>query len=386
MNIERFVIDIEQSRLDELAARLNSARVIPDFGNSNWEYGTNTNYLSELVEYWRKDYDWRKHEKEMNQFEHFKTEIDGLPIHFLYKKGKGPSPTPLLLSHGWPWTFWDYQKLINPLTDPAAYGGDEADAFDVVIPSLPGYGFSTPLTSTGINFVSTADIFVKLMDGLGYKKFAAHGHDWGAIITAQLGHKHADKLIGAHFTTMLPLDTFTGGTVDESFFDASEMGIAEKNMTFFADGGGYFALQSTRPQTLANALCDSPVGLCSWILEKRRDWSDCGGDVESRFSKDDLITTVMLYWLTDSFGTSARFYYEAAHQPWAPSHDHKPLVEAPCGIAIFPEEVLAQPKAWIEHYYNVKHLSEMSSGGHFAAMEEPEALLKDIQQFFASLR
>ncbi|MBW2941293.1 epoxide hydrolase family protein [Zhongshania aquimaris] len=386
MDIERFVIDIDQSRLDDLASRLKNARITPDFGNSNWEYGTNTNYLTELVEYWREDYDWRKHEEEMNRFEHFKTEIDGLTIHFLYKKGKGPSSTPLLLSHGWPWTFWDYQKLIDPLTDPAAYGGDAADAFDVVIPSLPGYGFSTPLTTTGINFESTADIFVKLMDGLGYKKFAAHGHDWGAIITAQLGHKYADKLIGAHFTTMIPLDAFSGGTVDGSFFSEEEMDIAEKNVNFFTDGGGYFALQTTRPQTLANALSDSPVGLCSWILEKRRDWSDCGGNVESRFSKDDLITTVMLYWLTDSFGTSARYYYEAAHRPWAPSHNREPVVEAPCGIAIFPEEILCQPEAWINHYYNLKQISRMESGGHFAAMEEPEVLLCDIQQFFASLR
>ena len=385
MNIERFVIDIDQSRLDDLAYRLKNARITPDFGNSHWEYGTNTDYLNELVEYWREDYDWRKHEEQMNRFEHFKTEIDGLTIHFLYKKGKGPSPTPLLLSHGWPWTFWDYQKLIDPLTDPAAYGGD-ADAFDVVIPSLPGYGFSTPLTTTGINFESTADIFVKLMDGLGYKKFAAHGHDWGAIITAQLGHKYADKLIGAHFTTMIPLDAFSGGTVDGSFFSEKEMDIAEKNVNFFTDGGGYFALQTTRPQTLANALSDSPVGLCSWILEKRRDWSDCGGNVESRFSKDDLITTVMLYWLTDSFGTSARYYYEAAHRPWAPSHGREPVVEAPCGIAIFPEEILCQPEAWINHYYNLKQLSRMESGGHFAAMEEPKALLNDIRHFFASLR
>jgi len=386
MNIERFVIDINKSQLDDLQRRLDSARFCDDFSNDNWEYGTNAAYLKELVDYWRTDYNWREHEATMNQFEHFRADIDGMPIHFLHKKGVGPSPTPMLLSHGWPWTFWDYQKLIGPLTDPAAYGGDPADAFDVVIPSLPGYGFSTPLTTAGINFSSAADIFVKLMTGLGYDKFAAHGHDWGAIITAQLGHKYADRLIGAHFTTMLPLDTFSGGVVEERFFTAADQSIAEKNAMFFADGGGYFALQTTRPQTLANALNDSPVGLCSWIIEKRRDWSDCGGNVESRFSKDDLITTVMLYWLTQSFGTSARFYYEAVHRPWTPSHDRSPVVEAPVGLAIFPEEVLGQPKAWIEHYYNLQHYSEMPSGGHFAAMEEPEQLTQDIRKFFASLR
>lgn len=382
MDIKPFRIDIDESHLADLQLRLTNTRLQADFGNDDWAYGTSGTYLAELLEYWESEYDWRQHEAAMNTHPHFMTEIAGMPIHFIHVKGKGPAPKPLLLSHGWPWTFWDYQKVIGPLTDPAAHGGDPADAFDVVIPSLPGYGFSTPLTKTGINFWRTADIFVELMAGLGYQKFAAHGHDWGAIITAQLGHKYADRLLGAHFTTMLPLDMFAGGTVDERFFTAEEQPIAEKNANFFSDGAGYFAMQSTRPQTVAFALNDSPAGLCAWILEKRRSWSDCGGDVESRFSKDELLTTVMIYWLTESYGSSARFYYEAAHQPWQPSHNRVPVVEAATGLAIFPGEIVEQPKAWIEHYYNVKQLTQMPSGGHFAAMEEPELLTEDIRKFF----
>lgn len=385
MDITPFRIAIPDQHLDDLQQRLALTRLQDDFGNDNWEYGTNGSYLAELLSYWKTDYDWRKQEAAMNAYPQFKTEIEGMPIHFLHIKGQGPNPTPLLLSHGWPWTFWDYQKVIGPLSDPASHGGNAEDAFDLVIPSLPGYGFSTPLTQTGVNFWRTADIFVQLMAGLGYPKFAAHGHDWGAIITAQLGHKYADRLIGAHFTTMLPLDTFTGGTVDEGFFSADEQYIAEKNALFFSDGAGYFNMQCTRPQTVAYALNDSPIGLCSWILEKRRSWSDCNGDVESRFSKDDLLTTVMLYWLTESFGTSARYYYEAAHNPWSPSHHRTPVVEAPTGLAISQHEVVLQPIAWIEHYYNTKQISYMESGGHFAAMEEPDFLVDDIRRFFRKL-
>ncbi len=388
MKIEAFEIKIDQAQLDELSQKLNTSRLPLDFGNGEWAYGSNGDYMAELLHHWQHEYDWRKHEAAMNEFPHYRCVIDEMPIHFIHIKGKGTGTPckPLLLLHGWPWSFWDYQKMLGPLSDPAAHGGDPADAFDLIIPSLPGYGFSSPITKTGINFWRTADIFVELMQGLDYDKFAVHGHDWGAIITAQLGHKHADKLIGAHFTTLLPLDTFTGGTVDPSYFTAEEQSLAEYNAHFFADGGGYFAIQTTRPQTVAYGLNDSPTGLLAWILEKRRSWSDCDGEVERVFSKDDLITTTMLYWLTETIGSSMRFYYEAAHQPWSPSHERTPIVESPCGIAVFPKEVVLQPKAWIEHYYNVQQLSYLPHGGHFAAMEEPVNLVKDIQSFFAKLR
>ncbi len=387
MQKEPFTITVPEEVLTDLHERLTKVRWAQDFANPNWEYGTNGDYLKELVEYWRDTYDWRKHEQEMNSFANYKTTIDGIPVHFIHEPGKGPNPTPLILSHGWPWTFWDFHKVIRPLTDPASFGGDPADAFDVIVPSLPGYGFSTPLTTSGINYWRTADLWVKLMqDVLGYDKFAAQGGDWGALITAQLGHKHADKLIGTHVNLMAPLSIFVGSIPEESEYGPGEEGLYERNNHFFTAESGYSALQTTKPQTLAFALNDSPVGLCSWILEKRRTWSDCDGDVEKRFSKDDLLTTMMIYWITQSFGTSARYYYEATHNPWQPSHDRTPVVESPMGVAVFQKEVIIMPRKWAEGYYNLKRWTPMPSGGHFAAMEEPQLLVDDVRAHFRSLR
>ncbi len=386
MKIEKFSITIGDDVLADLKDRLNKTRWAEDFANDGWQYGTNGRYLKELVDYWRDNYDWRRHERAINAWPQFRTVIDDVPIHFLHVRGKGPKPAPLILSHGWPWTFWDFQKVIGPLTDPAAHGGDPADAFDLVIPSLPGYGFSTPLRKAGHNYMTTADLWVKLMEGLGYPRFAAHGGDWGAFITAQLGHKYADRLIGGHVTFTAPLDRFAGGAVPPEDYAPDEANQASRNQSFFLNEAGYFALQCSKPQTPAFALNDSPVGLCAWIVEKRRTWSDCGGNVETRFSKDDLLTTVMIYWLTQSYGTSARYYYEAVHNPWQPSHQRMPVVEAPFGVTAFHKELVIQPRRWVERYYNLKRLTAFPSGGHFAPMEEPDALVGDIRAFFKALR
>jgi pimeloyl-ACP methyl ester carboxylesterase len=387
MRKEPFTIAIPEAVLTDLRERLAKTRWSGDFANPRWEYGTNRDYLKSLVDYWRQDYDWRKHEQEMNAFSHYQTTIEDVPIHFIHEPGKGPKPMPLILSHGWPWTFWDFHKVIRPLTDPAAFGGDPQDAFDVVVPSLPGYGFSTPLTKPGINFWRTADLWVTLMqEVLGYNKFAAQGGDWGALITAQLGHKYADRLIGCHMNLMAPLNVFLGGLPEASEYGPEEKGWYEKNLQFFTAESGYSALQTTKPQTVAYALNDSPVGLCSWILEKRRTWSDCGGDVEKRFSKDDLLTTMTLYWITQSYGTSARYYYEATHNPWQPAHNRTPVVEAPTGIAVFLQEVILMPRRWAEKYYNLQRWTLMPAGGHFAPMEEPQRLVEDVRAFFRLLR
>jgi pimeloyl-ACP methyl ester carboxylesterase len=388
MRKEKFTVAIPDETLTDLRERLARTRFAPEFANSQWDYGTNGAYLKELIEYWRDKFDWRKVEREINSFAHYKTEIEGIPIHFIHEPGKGPKPIPLIMSHGWPWTFWDLHKVIRPLADPASFGGDPADAFDVVVPSLPGYGFSSPLTTPGINYWRTADLWVTLMrDVLGYDKFAAQGGDWGAIITAQLGHKYAQHLIGIHLHLMINLDFFGGdGGPKPEDFGPGEEGWLEHGRKFMREGSGYMAIQSTRPQTVAFALNDSPAGLCSWILEKRRAWSDCGGDVERRFSKDDLCTTMTLYWATQTYGTSARYYYEAAHNLWQPSHDRMPRVEAPTGAAIFLKEVFLMPRKWAERYYNLKRWTVMPSGGHFASMEEPERLVDEIRAFYRPLR
>ena len=386
MAVQRFRIEIPDAVLADLRERLARTRLADDFANDGWQYGTNAAYLKELLDYWQNGFDWRAQEKRINEFAHFKTEIEGMPIHFIHEKGKGPKPMPLILSHGWPWTFWDLHKVIRPLADPAAFGGDPADAFDVVVPSLPGYGFSTPLKTTGINFWRTADLWVKLMrDVLGYDKFSAEGGDWGSIVTAQLGHKYAEHLHGVYVHLTAPLDLFQGTLPEPSEYGPGEEGLFEKNVHFFMAESAYSALQMTKPQTLAFALEDSPAGLASWLVEKRRTWSDCGGDVEKRFSKDDLLTTFTIYWATRSFGTSARYYYECTHNPWRPSHDRRPVVQSPTGIGVF-QDVVILPKSWAERYYNLKHWSVMKSGGHFAPMEEPELLVEDVRKFFRTMR
>jgi pimeloyl-ACP methyl ester carboxylesterase len=387
---EPFPVAISEETLRDLRDRLARVRWPGDFANADWRYGTNLTYLKELVEYWRDHYDWRKHEREMNSFSHYKTTIDGIPIHFIHEPGKGPNSMPIVLNHGWPWTFWDLHKVIRPLADPAAFGGDPADAFSVVVPSLPGYGFSTPLTTPGINYWRTADLWVTLMqDVLGYRRFAAQGGDWGAAIAAQLGHKYADRLIGLHLHLMIPLSAFSApltAILDPSLYGPDEQGWYERSMHFLTAETGYVALQTTKPQTLAYGLNDSPVGLCAWILEKRRTWSDCEGNVEKRFTKDELLTAVTLYWVTQTFGTSARYYYEAAHNLWQPSHGRTPVVEAPTGVAVFLKDVVLLPRRWAERYYNLQRWTVMPSGGHFASMEEPTRLVDEIRAFFRPLR
>lgn len=384
--MERFNINVPDAVLDDLRHRLAITRWTNDFANDDWRYGANTAYIRELADYWRNEYDWRSRERMMNGFAHFRTELRGMPIHFIHERGKGSAPIPLLLNHGWPWTFWDYQKVIAPLTDPGAHGGNPRDAFDVIVPSLPGYGFSTPLQRPGVNWWKTADLWVELMELLGYRRFASAGGDWGSFITAQLGHKYADRMIGVHLQTPAPLNFMAGIGFDAADYSVEETPLVRKMAAFRANETGYFALQTTKPQTPAVALNDSPAGLLTWIVEKRRRWSDCNGDIERRFTKDELIDTVMLYWITQSFHTSARFYYEGAHDLWRPAHDRMPVVEAPVAIAVFPAELTFAPRKGAQRYYNLQRWTVMAAGGHFAAAEEPRALVDDIRAFFCDKR
>jgi pimeloyl-ACP methyl ester carboxylesterase len=384
-----FRVDVAEGVLLDLKERLTRTRWADDIGNDGWDYGSNGAYLRELLDYWLRRYDWREHERRINTLPHFHTELDEIPVHFIHQPGTGRKPLPLILSHGWPWTFWDFQKVIGPLSDPRSHGGDPDDSFDVVVPSLPGYGFSTPLHTVGIDAFRTADLWLRLMrDVLGFKRFGAVGGDWGALISTQLGHKYPEHVLGIYIHLMVNLDALSGGAdaARPEDFTAEEQQWQVKNQTFLTQGSGYSALQMTRPQTPAFGLNDSPAGLAAWIVEKRRSWSDCNGDVESRFSKDDLLTTIMIYWVTRSIGSSMRYYYETAHHPWVPSHRRWPVVEAPTGIAVLPHEVMLQPRRWAERYYNLQHWSVLPAGGHFAPMEEPQRLVEDIRTFFRPLR
>lgn len=385
-----FTISVGQDVLDDLDRRLASSRLPPDFANGDWSYGVPTDYLRELVDYWRDGFDWRAQERAMNRFPHYRTTIDGVPLHFMHVKGKGPSPMPLILTHGWPWTFWDFAKLIEPLSDPAATGGDPADAFDVIVPSLPGFGFSTPLQRPFAVW-ETADLWVKLMDGLGYDRFFAHGGDFGVLVTEQLGHKYPERILGIHlapcprrldiWNVRRPwADLVAGPLSGDDARDDRMIAYEEKKV-------GHAVAQVLDPQTVAAALHDSPVGLAAWLIERRRNWSDCGGDVESVFSKDDLLTNVMLYWVTESYVTSARLYRDSWKGGWSPSHGRSPVVEAPTAVSLFLSDLPPNASTdWMKNYFNLRFLREQSRGGHFAAAEQPDAIVGDLRTFFRSLR
>ena len=383
-DIHPFRIDIGDADLADLRERLARTRWPQEIGdNSNWQAGTSLAYMRELTGYWLSCYDWRAQEAAMNAFPQFRTTIDDVPVHFIHVKGRGPDPMPLIVNHGWPWTFWDMRKIIGPLSDPAAYGGDPADAFDIVAPSLPGFAFSSPLETSGIFFNPTADLWVKLMARLGYDRFATQGGDIGAFVSAQLGHKYADRVIGVHIH--LAAATLPPYPVPEDYAP-EERAWGAKFASFMAQGSAYMQIQRTRPQTIGFAMHDSPVGLAAWMIDKRRAWSDCRGDVESVFSKDDLITNAMLYWLTDTYVSSARHYYEARPENMVPAHDRQPPVEAPTALLQFKGDVWLQPRKWAERYYNLQRWNVAERGGHFAPMEAPDLLVDDIRAFFRNLR
>jgi pimeloyl-ACP methyl ester carboxylesterase len=394
---ERFVIDVSDSVLDDLTRRLEATRLAPAQRGDGWRLGVDADYLGDLVAHWRSGYDWRSHESSMNTWPHHRIELDGVPLHFLHAPGRGPAPMPLILTHGWPWTFWDYHKVLGPLSDPAAHGGDARDAFDVVVPSLPGFTFSTPLPRPGVSFQTTADLWLRLMvDVLGYEGFAAHASDWGMFVTAQLGHVAAERLIGIHLTGTPRLDGWNTTSDYQPWLDylagvRAVAGPAPRNrlVEWTRRRAGDLAVHMTDPQSLAHALHDSPAGLASWLVQRRFAWSDCHGDVESRFSKDELLTTVMLYWVTASAASSMRYYYEAVESTWRPAHDRRPMVECPAGFTFFapdrPPGVAVDVEA-LGATFDVRSVREHPTGGHFAPMEEPDVLVTDVRDFFRPLR
>lgn len=384
--IEPFLVDIPQEALDDLRERLERTRWPREIGdNSQWQSGTNLAYMRELVDYWQNGYDWREQERAINALPQFRTEIDGVPIHFVHAKGKGPNPMPLVINHGWPWTFWDMRKIIGPLSDPGAYGGDPTDAFDVVAPSLPGFAFSSPITKPGVFFTPAADLWVKLMAQLGYERFATQGGDIGAILSTMLGHRHPDKVIGVHLHLLLPSGSHAPEAAD---YAPEELAWGMKTADFMAEKSAYMAIQRTRPMTISYAMNDSPVGLAAWLIEKRRDWADTGGDIEAVFSKDDLITTVMLYWLTETYRSAAQHYYEPNPQAIRAGfrNDKLPVVAPPTASLQFLGDVMLQPRKWAERYYNLQRWTVVEKGGHFAPMEAPDTLVADIRAFFRHYR
>jgi epoxide hydrolase len=398
--MERFRVAVPQATLDDLAKRLSRTRWPGALDGPGWEDGTSLGFLRELVGWWQTGFDWRGQEAAINRFPQFRAAVDGVGLHFVHEQGQGPAPLPLVLTHGWPSTFYELLPLIPLLTDPASYGGDPADAFDVVIPSLPGYGFSDPLRGRG-SANRVPQLWAKLMtDALGYERFGAHGGDIGAMIANRLALEHPERLVGIHVTRTA--DPYIGPGAAP--LTPAEQDLLAERARWHEVEGGYVHLQRTRPQTLAYGLADSPVGLAAWILEKWRAWSDCGGEVERRFTKDQLLTTVMLYWVTGTIGSSFRF-----HRDWAlgaaslagalaealadraevPAGVVRPLgrgerIQVPAAVALFDYRC---PREWAERAYaDLRRFTDMPRGGHFTAMEEPELLAEDLRGFFRTLR
>ncbi|MEC0237487.1 epoxide hydrolase [Paenibacillus kribbensis] len=381
MAVERFHIHISDEILDDLKYRLHHIRWPDQLEDSDWDRGTELNYLKSLVSYWRDQYDWRTQESQLNRFSQYVCNIDGIDVHFVHERGKGPNPLPIILTHGWPDSYLRYQKIIPLLTDPVSHGGDPEDSFDVIVPSLPGFGFSSPPDRSGVNNFRVSKMWAKLMTKeLGYKKFAAAGGDIGSGVTRYLASNHPELLFGIHLTDI--------GIIRNLLTSHEQVTLSEEELQYKKNAlewisleGGYMSLQSTRPQTLAYGLSDSPVGLAGWIIEKFRAWSDCNGNLRQRFSEDELITHIMVYWLTNTIGSSTRMYYEN-------SHSLPPLgyIEVPTGIALFPADILLPPKEWAVRNLNITRWTSMARGGHFTAMEEPELLAQEIRAFYKHFR
>ena len=374
--IEEFRIDIPQADLDDLRDRLGRTRWPDQLPGVGWDYGIALDDVRELAEYWRTEYDWRVHERRLNSFPQFTTEIDGQVVHFLHVRSAAPGAMPLIMTHGWPGSVVEFMEIIGPLTDPGAHGGDPGDAFHMVVPSIPGFGFSGPTRERGWNVTRVARAWDSLMGRLGYQRYGAQGGDWGSAISRELGVIVPERMIGVHLNMLSP---YVSGDLPADLSD-SDRARVERLRRFRLAGSGYSAIQSTRPQTVGYGLTDSPAGQLGWIAEKFGEWTDGG---LSAVDRDQMLTNISVYWLTRTAGSSARLYYEAARSrasgPPAPS-------TAPTGVAVFPEEIAAPVRRLAEQTNNIVHWSEFDRGGHFAAMEEPDLLIGDIREFFRPMR
>ena len=361
---------VPEEVLDDLQRRLDATRLPNQIDGIDWDQGTELGYLEELLRYWRDDFDWRAAEKRINELDHVAGEIDGQRVHALHAPSSNPDALPLLLVHGWPGSIVEFLDVIPLLSDE----------FHVVAPSLPGFAFSGPTRERGWHPRRIAEAFGEVMSALGYERFGAQGGDWGSIVAANVADLFPDRVAGLHlnFVTVTRPDR-----PDAELTDEEQQALA-KLAEWLRTGAGYQQIQGTRPQTLGYALEDSPAGLCAWIVEKFRAWSDCDGDIERSFTKDQLLTNVMLYWITRTATSSARIYWEMRQAgrdaiPQAP-------ITVPTGIANYPAEVTKMPRAWVEHRYNVTHWVDQPKGGHFAAMEVPDLFAQDVKAFFGSLR
>jgi microsomal epoxide hydrolase len=377
-----YQLAVPESVLNDLRERLARTRLPDEPPLAPWSTGTSVGYMRELLDYWREGFDWRAHEARLNAFRQFTVPLDGIDLHFIHEAGQGPQPMPLLLSHGWPGSVWEFNRLIPLLTDPARFGADPADAFTVVAPSLPGYTLSFKPGQKRFSVEQIGEVFAALMtDVLGYHRFGAQGGDWGAFVTSRLGYQFAERMIGIHLNLLAVRrepNLLTDPTFEEKIF-------VEQLKRFLKEETGYQWIQGTRPTTLAFALTDSPAGLAAWIIEKFRAWTDNDGNPESAVSRDDMLANITLYWASGAIGSSFWPYYARMHGPWPIPEGAS--VGVPTGYVQFPKEILRPPRSVAERVYtDIRRWTVMPKGGHFAALEQPEALAREIREFFRPLR
>ena len=379
--IRPFTIDIPEAKITDLKARLAQTRLPDAIEEGGWERGASLSYMRALKNFWLNHFDWRSQERRLNRLPQFIATIDGHDIHFIHVRGKGANPLPIVLTHGWPSSFAEFSKLIPLLTNRCCGGADLDQAFDVIVPSMPGYGFSARPTQAGMTSQRVAELWLKLMtEVLGYDRFVAHGGDIGAGVTNRLGRIGCDHVIAIHAmaTPHLGLGKNYPG------LSAAERAFIELNEKWDEEEGAYAHQQRTRPQTLAMGLNDSPLGLAAWIIEKWRAWSDCDGEVGARFSMDELLTNVSIYWFTETIGSSMRMYYEAAHAPGDPRPNSK--IEVPARLFLTREAVDLAPREYAERAYANLSYGLAERGGHFLASEEPKLLAQELRSFFRAYR
>jgi len=379
--VEPFAVDVPDEVLDDLHERLARTRVPNQVDGAGWSQGTELGYLQDLLAYWRDEFDWRAQEARLNAFDQYRTEIEGQRIHFVHQRSPEPDALPLLISHGWPGSVVEFLDVIGPLTDPGAYGGDPADAFHVIAPSLPGFAFSGPTHEPGWHPRRIAGAYVRLMADLGYDRYGAQGGDWGSIVCACVADLDPAHVAGLHLnfiTVPKPPDADV-----EDLTEDERRGLAAQS-EWRTTGAGYQEIQGTKPQSLGYGLEDSPAGLAAWIVEKFGAWSDGAPLPEASFTRDQLLTNITTYWVTATATSSARIYYEMRQIGRGALPQE--YVDVPTGIANFPGEVTRTPRAWVEHRYNVTHWTEHDRGGHFAAMQVPDLFVDDVRAFFRPLR
>ena len=376
-----FTLAVDQTQLDDLSNRLRATRWPDALPGAGWDYGSDLSYVQDLCRYWADGFDWRRAEARLNAWQHRLTMLDGEQLHFMHARSPHPGALPLLLTHGWPGSVVEFLHVLGPLVDPPAHGGDAADAFHVVCPSLPGYGWSGPTRQRGWDIARVARALAALMAELGYDRYGAQGGDWGAIATTHLAALDAEHLAGIHLNMVL-VPRPRGANPED--LTPEEQGDLRESRAFQAAETGYQAIQGTKPQTLAFALNDSPAGLAAWIVEKFRSWSDCDGDLESAIARDDVLTNLTTYWVTGTAGSAARLYHETLRD--GRIHLPQERIRVPTGVARFPKEIYRPPRPWVEQAFDLRRWTVMPRGGHFAALEQPDLLVEDVRAFFRDLR